>query len=74
MRTHLNFSRVNEIEAMYGTSLAQFLRNARPFIDRLYFIYARKSYATVEIHPTARQFFSSLRFPGEERVTLACGY
>ena len=29
----------------------QLLRWLEPFIQRLYFIYARKNYATVEIHP-----------------------
>ena len=46
---------VNEIEAMYGTSRVNVKveprYNERPFIYRLYFIYARKNYATVEIHP-----------------------
>ena len=61
VRVHVIFTRVNEIEPMCGRSRAKIkvgprstLRNALPFIYHLYFIDARKNYATVEIHFKSR--------------------
>ena len=64
VRTHVNFTRVNTIETMYGRlrvnvkvePVLNFHVCARPFIHGLFFIYARKfyvrshgkKYATVE--------------------------
>ena len=52
VRTHVNFTRVNTIETMYGRlrvnvkvePVLNFHVCARPFIHGLFFIYARKFY------------------------------
>ena len=52
------FTCVNRLGAMYLNVARKIKKNsldfyffARPFIQRISFIYARKNYATVEIHP-----------------------
>ena len=59
MRTCVNFTHVNKIEAMYERlridvkveRAFNFGVYAQPFIHCLYFIYIRKNYARVEIYP-----------------------